>query len=238
MRVMTFNIQHGLDYQNQRIDLPLFVRAIRDEGADLCGLNEVRNEGCEEGYTDQVGTIGKGLGFASYFGEAIRFRGMLPYGNGLVSRCPLLSAETVAIPDPESKDEDVYYETRCVIRATIALEEQPVMVLVCHMGLAAAERQNAVAVLCRLLDENHLPAIVMGDFNTVPEDPVLRPLFDRLEDTDRMASSPGYPTFPSYGAERKIDYILYRGLRCRSSRTVAKIVSDHYALISDFDLNR
>ena len=42
MKVMTFNVQHCLDYQNQIIDIPLFADFIRDQDVDICALNEMR----------------------------------------------------------------------------------------------------------------------------------------------------------------------------------------------------
>lgn len=44
MKVMTFNIQHCLDYMNDKIDIDLFVNAIKEISPDICGLNEVREK--------------------------------------------------------------------------------------------------------------------------------------------------------------------------------------------------
>ena len=52
MKIMTFNIQHALDYKNQVIDIELFADSIKKFGADVCGLNEVRNKGVREDYAD------------------------------------------------------------------------------------------------------------------------------------------------------------------------------------------
>lgn len=54
-----------------------------------------------------------------YFAEAIRFDGVNPYGNAMISRYPIKSAETILIPDPEYKKYHGYYETRCLLKATI-----------------------------------------------------------------------------------------------------------------------
>ena len=236
MRIMTFNIQHALDYQKQVIDIDLFVGSIKKFNPDFCGINEVRGEGPIEGYTDQTNAIGDGLGFQRYFGQAIMVKGTSPYGNAFVSRYPIKSAETVIIPDTDDRSEVSNYETRCVIKAVIDVDGAEITFLVCHMGLSNAERINAVKTVCSLIDEIETPLVLMGDFNTYPEDSVLAPLYDRLKDTDEKADVKGMYTYPSYNPDIKIDYIFYRGLKCVGAKTVTEIISDHFPIVADFDV--
>lgn len=236
MRVMTFNIQHALDYNKQIIDIDLFVNSIKKYGADFCGINEVRGEGPLDGYTDQANTIGDGLGFNRYFGKAIMVGGTSPYGNAVVTRYPLISCETVMIPDTDDRSEDSNYETRCVIKAVADVDGAKICFLVCHMGLSNAERINAVKTLCGLIDEIKIPLIVMGDFNTVPNDNVLAPLFKRLKDTDEKSENSKISTYPSYNPKIKIDYLLYRGIECIGAKTVTKVISDHFPIVADFKI--
>lgn len=234
MRIMTFNIQHALDYKNQKIDIDLFADSIKKYGADICGLNEVRGKGFLKGYTDQTNAIADRLDFYRYFGEAIKVKGTSPYGNALVSKYPIKSAETVRIPDPKVKNAYEHYESRCVIKAVLDIEGSELCVLICHMGLAKDERKNAVETLCGLIDKIEMPLVVMGDFNTVPEDAVLAPLFDRMKDTADISDAAKGPTFPSYNPDIKIDYLLYRGLVCENAVIVEEIVSDHFSIFADF----
>lgn len=233
---MTFNIQHALDYQNKRIDIDLFVDAIKNHGADICCLNEVRGEGPVEGYTDQTNAIGNGLDFYRYFGEAIKVQGTSPYGNAIVGRFPFKSAETIAIPETDDRSEESNYEPRCIIKAVAEINGKEVCFLVCHMGLSNAERINAVKSLCNIIDSIDLPIILTGDFNTFPEDKVLEPIYERLIDADEKADKKGVFTYASYSPEIKIDYIFYRGIKCIKSCVIEKIYSDHFPIISDFEI--
>ncbi len=236
MKIMTFNIQHALDYKNQVIDIDLFADSIKKFGADVCGLNEVRNKGVREDYADQTGIIADRIGFNGYFAEAIKFHnGDDPYGNALVSRYPIKSAETIIIPEPEVKIEGRRYETRCVLNALLDVDGKELRVLVCHMGLTSYEQKDAVKVICSILDSTDTPTVAMGDFNLLPENPILEPLRERMKDTDAYAEAPGAFTFRSDNPMRKIDYIFFRGLECRSTRTIAEIVSDHFPIIADFE---
>ena len=236
MKIMTFNIQHALDYKNQIIDINLFVEAIKKHSADICCLNEVRGEGTIDGYTDQTNAIGYGLGFYRYFGEAVKIGGTSPYGNAVVSRFPIKSAETVAIPVSPDKAEDEYHEPRCVIKAVTEIDGKDICFLICHMGLSDKERIEAVKIICRLIDGTDLPIILTGDFNTTPDDSVLKPIYERLNDSDEKAENKGIFTYSSYSPEIKIDYIFYRGLECRCSRVITEIYSDHFPVVAEFDI--
>lgn len=234
MKVMTFNIQHALDYQKQIIDTGLFVDAIKKHDADICCLNEVRGEGPIEGYTDQTNALGDGLGFYRYFGEAVKVEDTSPYGNAVVSRFPFKSAETVAVPVSPEKNEDEYHEPRCVIKAVSEIDGRDICFLTCHMGLSDEERTEAVRTVCRLIDETDLPLILTGDFNTTPDDCVLSPIYERLCDADEKAEVNGVFTYASCSPEIKIDYIFYRGLECLSSEVITEIYSDHFPIIAEF----
>jgi endonuclease/exonuclease/phosphatase family metal-dependent hydrolase len=241
MKIMTFNILHALDFVNQKIDIDLYVEKIKHYGADICGLNEVRGEGPVEGYTDQTNAIADGLGYNRYFGEAIKVEDTSPYGNALVTLYTFKSCETILIPEPSEEykyDEDGevgYYERRCVIKAVIDCGGKDLCVLVTHMGLSDIERRNAVSLLCEMIDDIDIPLVLMGDFNTTPDDAVLAPIYERLIDTNQKSINPDVSTYPSNSPEIKIDYIFYRGINCVSSQTIEEVISDHYPIIADFE---
>lgn len=236
LKVMTFNIQHALDYQKQVIDFDLFINAIKKYGADVCGLNEVRGDGPLEDYTDQTTAIAEGLGFNSYFGEAIKVQGTSPYGNAVVSKFPFKSVETFAIPDPKSKRGKHSFESRCIVKAVVNFEGKDVCLLICHMGLNLSEQKNAVKTICGLLDDIKTPVILMGDFNTTPQSKVLLPLRERLKDTEELNPVKNHGTYPSDKPENKIDYIFFRDLKCLKTETIEEIFSDHLPIISYFEV--
>ena len=234
-KVMTFNIQHALDYQNQVIDFDLFINAIKKYGADVCGLNEVRGYGPLEDYTEQTNIIAHGLGFNSYFGEAIKVEETSPYGNAIVSKYPFNSVETFKIPDPKIKIGLHSFESRCVIKTTADIEGKDVCFLVCHMGLNRSEQKNAVATICNLIDKIKTPVILMGDFNATPKKRVLKPLRKRLKDTDDLNPIKNQGTHPSDKPKVKIDYIFYRDLKCLKTETINEVFSDHLPVIAEFE---
>lgn len=236
LKVMTFNIQHALDYQKQIIDFDLFINTIKKYGADVCGLNEVRGVGPVADYTDQTNTIADGLGFNRYFGEAIKVQGTSPYGNAIVGRYPFKSVETIAIPDPVTKRGKYGFESRCIIKAIADIDGKEVCFLVCHMGLNSSEQKNAVKTICKLLDEIEIPVILMGDFNTTPESKILKPIRKLMKDTDEFNSTKNQGTYPSDKPNVKIDYIFYRDLKCLQTETIQEIYSDHLPIVAEFEI--
>lgn len=235
MKIMTFNVQHFFDYKNKYIDIDRFADYIREQNVDFCGLNEVRGQGHLKDYTDQTGYLIGKLGMNGYFGEAIKVGGLSPYGNAFVTPHRIRSAETIKIPSPVIRLERVTHESRCVIKTVIEIENTDIMLLVCHMGLAKAERKRAVSTICRILDENDMPCILMGDFNTTPDNGVLEPIYSRLEDTDGCAVNKGHATYPSDSPRDKIDYMFFRGITCKKCVTLTDVVSDHLPIVAEFE---
>lgn len=220
MKVMTFNIQHCNFFPESEIKFEPFSREILSFGCDIIGLNEVRGKGDLKGYSDQTGKLSELTSFYSYFGKAVDVRGIAPYGNALLSRFPIISAETLKIPDPVNKTGSEMYESRCIIKAAVDAGEK-YNVFVTHMGLNRDERENAVELLMKTVREEN--CIIMGDFNCTPDAEELKPLFEKFNCTDVNDF-----TFPSDSPDRKIDYIfLSRDIEISDKGTSPNVVSDH-----------
>ena len=199
MKIMSFNTQHCLNFLEQRVDYEIMAKAILDVGADLVGLNEMFNGGA---FCEQTKRLAELTGIENYFfAKAIDDRDG-PYGNGILSKIPFKSVETIIIPDPCPKRPGGWYETRCILKAEL---ENGLRVLVTHFGLEKDEQENAVKkVLEHIKDEK---CILMGDFNLEPNDHLLTPIRERLIDT--CAGFCGNkPSFPSDKPRIKIDYIF------------------------------
>ncbi len=70
--VMSYNTQHCLNYRTREIDFDMVVNTIQKYGADIVGLQEIRNESAAEDYEDQTRILAEKLGYHYYFAEAIR----------------------------------------------------------------------------------------------------------------------------------------------------------------------
>ena len=233
LKVMTFNTQHCLDYLAQKIDFEVMAEAIRREEPDIVGLNEMRGAGQNEEYAAQVDILSELTGMKYFhFAPAIEFPGGGPYGNGFLSRIPIVKAETVMIPDPVEKKYDGYYETRCILKATL---EGGITVLCSHFGLNPDELENAVSTAVENLTDEK--CILMGDFNMRPEDKMLLPIREKMRDTaDAFAGE--RLSWPSDKPQVKIDYIFVSpDVRVVSADIPATVASDHRPHVATVEMD-
>ncbi len=222
MKLMSFNTQHCLNYLEKRVDYEIMARAIKEVEADIVGLNEMFDEGENAAFCAQTRELASLTGIENwYFAKAINdCQG--PYGNGILSKVPFKSVETVMIPDPHPKKPGGWYETRCILKAEL---ENGIRVLVTHFGLESDEQENAVkTVLEHIRDEK---CILMGDFNVAPDNALLNPIKERLIDTS-LSFCENKLSYPSDKPRIKIDYIFVSPDFVVESADIPKIVaSDH-----------
>ena len=235
LTVMTYNIQHGHVHLSDpgRIDLTETAEVIRQSGADLIGLNEVRGLGEHPDYTAQVERMAAYLGFHCFFGRSIYVGGNNPYGNAVLSRFPIGEAKVYHIPDPPSGEQGHRFEHRSILRAVAELPSGGrFAVFSSHFGLTPAEQKNAVTLADALTEAEDLPFVLMGDFNVAPDDPVLAPLNERL--TTSTALLEGQFSHPSHAPTERIDFI-YASKRVSILRAdiIASTASDHRPVVAD-----
>lgn len=223
MKLMSFNTQHCLNFITRKIDFQVMADTIIRCGADIVGLNEMRDKGENPGYDRQVEILSELTGLKyHYFAKAIDVNGANPYGNGLLSRYPIVSAETVPIPDPNPKNGTRYYESRCLLKAKL---ENGVTVLVTHFGLNPDEQENAVQTVLNHIAEKN--CVLMGDFNLRPDNAILDPIRAQMQDTADLFGGP-LLSFPSDNPDRKIDYIFVsRDVNVTDADIPAIVASDH-----------
>ena len=233
MRIMTFNTQHCANFNTGEIDYKVMAEAINKCDADIVGLNEMRDKGLSSGYAQpQVDVLSKLTNIEHfYFAKAIEDGPGNPYGNGLLSRYKLQSAETILIPEPENKNECKYYERRCILKAKL---ENGLTILVTHFGLSEIEQKCAVnAVLSEITEEK---CILMGDFNVTPDNKILEPIRAKLKDA-AIYFTEDKLSFPSDKPRIKIDYVFVTPDIDIVSADIPEIVaSDHRPHIAEINI--
>lgn len=234
MKIMTFNTMSCIDYLEENktgmknINFQLMADAIKQCGADIVGLNEIRGRGIREDFQEQCEILAKLSGMEYYyFAQAIDFDGN-PYGNALLSKFPIVSAKAIAIPDPETQKYDGYYETRCVLKAEI---EGDICVMVTHFGLNPDEQENAIRTVLENLEDEK--CVLMGDFNVCPENDILTRIRERMQDTADKFLKP-LLSWPADNPGKKLDYIFAsRDIEVISADIPEIIASDHRPHIAE-----
>jgi len=235
MNVMSYNVQHCMNYMTKEIEYASLGDVIKGYAPAFVGLNEMRMNGEHPEYTDQMPALAEAAGYPYwYFAKALDVYGPNPYGNGLISKYPILFAETILVPDPVKKDTALrHYETRCLLHAKLDVPGG-LDVFIIHFGLNPDEQENAVQTVIENLTESR--CILMGDFNVTPENPVLQPIRDRLFDTAELFAEP-LGSYPSDGPDRKIDYIFVsRDLKAATADIPDITVSDHRPYVAELEV--
>ena len=200
---MTYNVQHCKNYIEQKIDYELIARIIKESDAEIVGLNEMFSDGEGSQFPNQTKMLSELAEYENYyFAEAIKLRGGSPYGNAMLSKLPIKSVETVIIPDPNPRMYKGYYETRCILKAKF---ENGLTVLIVHIGLMQDEKENAIKALLENIEDEK--CILMGDFNIEPDDELLLPIRERMNDAADKFDAPKL-SFPSDVPTIKIDYVF------------------------------
>ncbi len=223
MKIVTFNIQHVKSYLEQKINYPLFIKTISELDPDICGLNEVRGRGARPDYHAQAERLAAGVDMHSVFGASVYIEGNSPYGNAILSKRP--AAETKVFPIKETVEGA---EPRSVLRADYG----DIVVYQTHLGLKEPEFYEGVNTVYSLLKAETKPAVLMGDFNLLPDHPSLHPL---LNDADIQYLDTGF-TFPSDKPDRKIDYIFTnKYVKVKSVYVPDLVVSDHRPIVAEIE---
>ena len=240
IRVTTFNIQHGRNHNlpGDVIDLSLMAQNAKETGASVFGFNEVRR-GTQQhlpGFPDTPAVLGCSLGGKAIFGKAISLGPGREYGNALISKLPVDSYEIIPIPDPEADARENGWESRCIIKANLDAGGAKLCVMVTHFGLTAPERRLAADTVLNIAQNTAGPMILMGDLNTKPDDPVCGRLSSVFTDA-AVQLHREENTFPSDAPRVRIDYIFLKGCTALEVHAVKKIVSDHFALTAEIEVD-
>jgi endonuclease/exonuclease/phosphatase family metal-dependent hydrolase len=141
---------------------------------------------------------------------------MYHFGNGLLSR--LAVKEWTSEPLVYSKTKSRSH--RNLITAQVQVGQQPVTVMVTHLDRGEIRPTQ----LKDVLDEfcQYQPAILMGDFNSEADDPLLVEFFADSNNVDAIEATLG-----DAGDGGRIDWIITRGVTVLSGGMEPKGISDH-----------
>lgn len=166
MRVATYNV-HAWVGADGRYDPRRCLAVVAELAADVVGMQEVtlldaadaaRAPPLEERARHTEARLAEATGMSVVAGPTMR-RAAAAFGNLLLSRHPVVA---VRRHDISTRDR----EPRGVLDVELEVNGRRERVLVCHLGLNAAERTRQVHQLVELLrTPPGAPAILLGDLN-------------------------------------------------------------------------
>jgi endonuclease/exonuclease/phosphatase family metal-dependent hydrolase len=256
VRVMTFNIQHGIDGR-QKYRLQSAIDTIARINPDIVALAELTRNHPYYNCDDQPKLLAEGVSRATgrkwmwlyqqeWFTpnrecvDSGRGDGRETEGLGFLAPEPL--------PEPKMIE---LWNSGLGLETTIAkMPKVPIVVTHLTSQVAnGASRQKQLAKLLPWTDELGAPRVLLGDLNAWPEDAEMQPLFatyrDAWTEAVRAGTARGRLDGISHGKHR-IDYILFvpgGRLQLLWAETVDTIpligreASDHRPVVAAFRIN-
>ena len=203
------------------MDLDAFAHAVADLNAEVVGLQEVDDAMLRSRRADMTSLAATLSNKFGYFGNARRRWDLGRFGNALLLPQGASSAlATVRLPR-----HGIRRERRCAVLADVRIDETVWHVATAHLSLYGEESADQLAFLLKLLAQRSGPKVLMGDFNR------------KLAETEPIASEHGFtvvpsaPTYPSWGPDQIIDFVLIADATHVSAEVKIPPISDHCALV-------
>jgi len=202
LRVLSYNIRHGLGMDG-KWDLDRLAEAIGKASPDLVALQEVDQGTRRSKGLDEVRFLAEKAGFFGAFGKAMNQHGG-EYGEGLLSRKPLLAIEVHHLPAAKG------YEPRALLEGRVRpwKDGPEILFFGTHLDhLSEAQRLAQAKEINRIVKHyGDTPMILAGDMNALSGGPTMKEFFREWTPAALGAG----PTFPADKPSRKIDYVLFR----------------------------
>jgi endonuclease/exonuclease/phosphatase family metal-dependent hydrolase len=213
IRVGTFNI-HGGGKEIGRENLALTAQTIR--GFDLLGLNEVRGRSLSQS-RNQAEHLGAEVGMAAVFAPSERRWFVGSFGNGLLSRFPILDWQSTNLQARSARS------YRASMTARVAIGDRTVHVMVAHVERGEM-RDAQIAEVAHRFASLAAPAILLGDFNAGVSHAQLK----------RLMNLPGVVSALDAAGERSgIDHIFVTGLKTTAAGRIDNEASDHPLVLTE-----
>ncbi|WNZ06726.1 endonuclease/exonuclease/phosphatase family protein [Streptomyces sp. 11x1] len=153
------------------------------------------------------------------------------YGQAILSAAPMTDRVDVEYPDGGSED-------RGYMAVTTKIDGRSVRVFNTHLAQRQQPevRARQVRVLAPVV-ARYDRAVVVGDFNAVPDTPELAPLWKLATDTDpecRPALVGDCEVTTDW--QSKFDYVFLRGITALRHEVRLSEISDHHLLHTDLDI--
>ncbi|MDT0609128.1 endonuclease/exonuclease/phosphatase family protein [Streptomyces lancefieldiae] len=230
-RVMTWNICNPCEEGN--VDR---AAEIARYAPQVIGLQEACVRDVEK-IRDHLERL-HGLVYHVQYGMVLRDRGRCggwpwspgAFGQAVLSAAPMTDRVSVEYPDGGSED-------RGYVAVTTTVGGRPVRVFNTHLAQRRQEavRADQVGVLAAAVGR-HDRAIVLGDFNAVPDAPELTRIWAQAADTDpRCRPSSTGTCEVTTDWHSKFDYVFLRGIAPLEHRVQPTPYSDHHMLYTDVD---
>jgi endonuclease/exonuclease/phosphatase family metal-dependent hydrolase len=208
LRLATLNIHSGIG-TDDHWDLGRTAELLK--GYDLISLHECRGSG--PWWSNNVDDLSSRTGLTGLFAPTEVWWWRPWFGNGLLTdtridrwtRTPLPTGDRMAF--------------RNVLHLEVPFGSGTLNVLMVHMA-KKSDRARDFAIVADMFRQLPKPAIMMGDMNTRPNDPIMQQLLQSGDVEDPVGQRLTYP-------RDRVDFILTRGVKWNDAGLVENKATDH-----------
>jgi endonuclease/exonuclease/phosphatase family metal-dependent hydrolase len=227
LRVMSYNVGgHGARWSPRHVEK--LAGTIAAAGPDLVGLQEVhRGTGPARG-EDQAAALGRLTGMAVHFGRSFTLKGGGDFGNAVLTRGELRSAEVLPLPAPG--------EPRTLLHACVAVAgiDSDIDFYVTHLAAwgrwGRTARSVQISALAGRLRESARPFILAADLNAPPHAPEMA----ALTASDRFRMCGDGAAITHRFMRQRIDYVFAGpGWTAASCQVLRSGPSDHWPVLAE-----
>ncbi len=217
LRLATYNVHYGYDGP-WHLSLARQADTLAAAGVDVVALQEVDTGRITSYSIDDALWLGRRLGMHVVYLPTIEHL----TGIALLSRYPVVSAETTLLPSEE--------EQTGLIHARLQVRDEQVDVFATWLGLSQAERARQVTAALDWLAERSPrgAACFAGDLNSPPDSPTYQRLAEAgFSDPFRTLGLGDIATDPAIVPQDRIDYVWLRALTPVAAGVPESLASDH-----------
>src|SRR5437870_1929234 len=233
IRVMTYNIHVGVG-MDKKLDLPRIAEVIKQQHAELVGLQEVGRGVERTQRIDEIAELAKLTKMDYAFAFNLKYQGG-QYGVAILSRYPIRATNHRLYKNTREA------ERRGFIRAEVNIGGSVVNFATTHLDYQYEDGRvfEAEQLLAALKDVKG-PLILVGDFTDVPAGQAYRLVRQQFGDAwiENHPNENGF-SYPSDKPAKRIDYILWRSsdhLRTKRAWIPETLASDHVPVVADLEI--
>ena len=219
MRVVSWNLQHGVPDPKGRPALARAAIPLRALAADVYGFQELDRARWRTRFEHQGAVLAAALEGELVWSRAKRWL-WGAQANALVVRGEVGTPEVLLLPGPG--------ERRIAIVAQVVVDDAPWSVATTHLALHPVVADRQLETVLDALAARPRPRVLIGDLNLRPERVALvaaRTGFTLLE---------GPPTVNARTRpDRRVDHVLVQGATITDSGATKLALSDHLAIWAD-----
>jgi endonuclease/exonuclease/phosphatase family metal-dependent hydrolase len=231
LKVLSWNIWFGKHYHE-------IVKHLKDAEADIIALQEVIQD--LDGKHNTAENIAKELGYHWKYEETLRldYEGkMISWGNAILSKHKIVETKLHELSSGDQR--------RTALEAKIEIEGKEVTIFSTHLvhthqkpsDLQESQAKNLMEIVP---NEN---ALVMGDFNALPDSNAVRYVSERLQNTDTQLD-PSWSVYIDGCDVCQVDQLIHRldyifttkGIKVHSFQTDYSKGSDHLPIAASIEM--